>query len=299
MEKDYKKEYTIALLIDSDNLSTDYYDIIISELEELGNIKYKRVYGNFHGNNSWTNYALNKGITPIQAFAPVKGKNATDMVMAIDAMDIFYSDTVDAFCLATSDSDFARLAQRLKEGGMFVVVAGKEQSPDSLNNSCNKFLMLDVLFNMSKNKKTPSKDAKSSTQVKPKAKSVKSTLIKDSARDKINKKKDSVATCENIKISDIRIDENIVEKSSAEPEIAENIVEKPNIDLIKLAIESIINERSHDGWAYYAEVVAQLEKKYPQFNYKMYQAINKQDFFKNKIGCEMKTIGTSMMIKLI
>lgn len=252
-----EKEFTIALLIDSDNLSIDYYDIIMNELEEIGTIRYKRVYGNFDGSNPWTKNAIKNGITPIQAFAPVKGKNATDMVMAIDAMDIFYTGTVSAFCLATSDSDFARLAQRLKEGGMYVVVAGKEQSPESLNNSCNKFLMLDKLYEMSK----ASKDS-----------GLNSELI-------------------------VSIEEPKADKNTKKNE-TETIVSAPELKDIATAVDAIISERSHDGWAYYAEVVSQLEKKFPQFNYKLYGANGKQSFFKEKLGCEMETRATSAMIRM-
>lgn len=254
------KEYTFAVLIDSDNLSIDYYDTIIGEIEKIGIIRYKRVYGNFAGNNSWTKHAIKNGITPIQAFAPVKGKNATDIVMAIDAMDIFYTNTVDAFCLATSDSDFARLAQRLKEGGKYVVVAGKEQSSESLNNSCNKFLMLDILVKnidvVTKNNKKDNTKVSKTTATNKNTKSVK----------------------------------NSVEQ---EPKVS-----APTLSDIKVFVKEIIDEKAHDGWAYYAEVIPQLEKKYPQFNYKIYGAKGKKDFFTTKIGCEIKKVETSVMIKM-
>ena len=259
MNNTLNKEYTFALLIDSDNLSTDYYDIIINEIEELGQIRYKRIYGNFIPTNPWSQYAMQKGITPIQAFVPVKGKNATDMVMAIDCMDLFYSDTVDAFCLATSDSDFSRLAQRLKEGGKYVVIAGKEQSPEALNNSCHKFIMLDRLYEISKESKILREAEKETSESK--------------RNTKPNKPQE--------------------EKSSDE-----KTVSVPKLSEIKEVVKEIINERAHDGWAYYAEVIPQIEKRYPQFNYKIYGVSNKQDFFKNKIGCEMKTEDTSVMIKL-
>lgn len=141
-----EKEISFALLIDTDNVSPKYYDIIANELEEIGSIKIKRAYGDFNQNNAWKEKAIGEGILPMQAFPQTKGKNSTDLVMAIDAMDIFYSDAVDAFCIATSDSDFARLAQRLKEGGKYIVIAGEEKTPISLSKSSNKFIMLDKLF---------------------------------------------------------------------------------------------------------------------------------------------------------
>jgi hypothetical protein len=94
----------------------------------------------------------------------------------------------------------------------------------------------------------------------------------------------------------INIKKNI--KTAAKTVKDERTVSAPQLADIKSAIIEIINDRSHDGWAYYAEVVPQLEKKYPQFNYKLYGTKGKQDFFKTLIGCEMKTDGSSVMIKL-
>lgn len=253
---DNNKEKTIALLIDSDNLSTSYYGALMDELENLGEIRYKRVYGNFSDKkNGWTDFAIRKGITPVQVFAPVKKKNATDMLMTIDAMDIFYENTVDAFCLATNDSDFSRLAQRLKEGGMYVVVAGKENSPESLNSSCHKFVMLDVLSKKS-NKESEEPE---------------------------NKQK------------------NVENKWQKEDDAEEKVVGIPKLIDIKKVVSEIIEKRKREPseFAYYAEVVAQLIKRYPQFNHKLYQAKDRQDFFINKIGCEIKLVdNTSAMIKM-
>lgn len=139
--------YTIALLVDSDNISADYYDALMSELLALGNVTYKRVYGNFSlpNSKSWGELIVRESLTPIQIFSPVKKKNATDMFMAIDAMDILYSNKVNAFCLATSDSDFTRLALRLKEASAFVVGAGSNVTPESFVKACNRFLMIDEL----------------------------------------------------------------------------------------------------------------------------------------------------------
>ncbi len=164
-----EKEYSFALLIDTDNVSPKYYDIIVNELEEIGSIKVKRAYGDFIANNPWKEKSIGEGITPIQAFAPIKDKNSTDLVLTIDAMDIFYSELVDAFCIATSDSDFARLAQRLKEGGMYVVIAGEDKTPISLSKSSDKFLMLDKLYEA----RTPTKSRSEKESVKVEAPSVK------------------------------------------------------------------------------------------------------------------------------
>ncbi len=159
------KEYRFALLIDTDNVAPKYYDIIVDELEELGSLKIKRAYGDFHPGNPWKEKAISEGILPVQAFAQTKGKNSTDLVLTIDAMDIFYGEEVDAFCIATSDSDFARLAQRLKEGGKYIVIAGEDKTPISLSKSSDKFLMLDQLYT-AQNSTKPEKNQEIGTEQK-------------------------------------------------------------------------------------------------------------------------------------
>lgn len=171
------KEYKFALMIDTENVSSKYYELIINELDEMGSVKIKRAYGDFSSGNQWKEKAINEGVTPMQAFAQTKGKNSTDMVMVIDAMDIFYNKEVDAFCIATSDSDFARLAQRLKEGGMYVVIAGEEKTPASLSRSCDKFLMLNELYkNMKDEKETENVSSANKIVTMPKLKLIRSTV---------------------------------------------------------------------------------------------------------------------------
>mgnify|MGYP002528725943 FL=1 len=112
----------IAVLIDSENVSSRYASIIFNEIETYGFATYRRIYGNWTKNNGWSeNILLENSITPIQQFNYTSGKNSSDMTMVIDAMDILYSGNVDGFCLVTSDSDFTRLASRLRESGMLVL----------------------------------------------------------------------------------------------------------------------------------------------------------------------------------
>ncbi len=265
-----EKDYTIALLIDCDNLSADYYEIILNELSELGNIRYKRAYGDFSNskNKSWSELCIERAIVPIHTFAPVKKKNTSDMLIAIEAMDLFYKGDIDAFCLATSDSDFCRLGQRLIEGGMYVVIAGKEQSHISLSNSCDRFLMLDKL-----------KESLDASKQKDKKKGNNSQVSKNS-----NKKTTSTK-------------ETKSEKSNVNDE---EKVSAPTLEELKSKIANYIGKTKHydNGWANYNEVVILLEKEYPQFNYKIYNANNKQEFFKELIGCNMKTEGTTCRISM-
>ena len=117
------EEKRFALLIDSDNVSAKYIKDINEELAQYGNVTYKRIYGDWtaQDKNSWRKVLLEYSITPMQQYSYTFGKNATDSAMIIDAMDILYSGNVDGFCIVSSDSDFTRLAARLRESGMIVV----------------------------------------------------------------------------------------------------------------------------------------------------------------------------------
>ena len=136
-----------AVLIDADNVSDKYIKIILDEVSTQGVANYKRIYGNWTSPTmaSWKNVLLDYSVTPIQQYSYTTGKNATDSAMIIDAMDILYSGKVEGFCLVSSDSDFTRLASRLREGGMTVIGMGEKKTPKPFIAACNMFRYLDVL----------------------------------------------------------------------------------------------------------------------------------------------------------
>lgn len=137
------EEKRLAVLIDSDNVSAKYAQFVMQEVVKYGNPTYKRVYGDWEkGGNGWHAPAINYSIMPVQQTCYVAGKNATDFSMIIDAMDILYTGKVDGFVLVTSDSDFTRLAIRLREAGMFVVGIGELKTPRAFTASCNHFCYL-------------------------------------------------------------------------------------------------------------------------------------------------------------
>lgn len=140
-----KKQF--AVLIDSDNISAKYAASIFNEIENYGYASFRRIYGNWstRGNGWKEEILLENSITPVQQFAYTSGKNATDMAMVIDAMDILYSGKVDGFCLVTSDSDFTRLAMRLREENMYVIGMGESKTPMALTKACNKFIHLNLI----------------------------------------------------------------------------------------------------------------------------------------------------------
>ena len=137
----------IAVLIDEENISNKYIKLIIDEVTGFGTPTYKRVYGNFANPsvNAWQDSLRSYALTPVFQFNYTKGKNASDSAIIIDAMDILYSGKVDGFCLVTSDSDFTKLALRLREAGMLVIGMGEQKTPGSLVSACETFKFLDLL----------------------------------------------------------------------------------------------------------------------------------------------------------
>jgi uncharacterized LabA/DUF88 family protein len=146
MEKDKR----IAVLIDADNVSDKYIKYIIDEISNHGTPTYKRIYGDWTKPQlaSWKNVLLNYSISPIQQYSYTTGKNSTDAALIIDAMDILYSHNVDGFCIVSSDSDFTKLAARLREAGMYVIGMGEKKTPTPFISACEKFKYLEVLASM-------------------------------------------------------------------------------------------------------------------------------------------------------
>ena len=136
-----------ALLIDADNVSAKYIKPILDELSKYGTVTIKRIYGDWTStlHAKWKDALLDNSITPIQQFSYTVGKNATDSAMIIDAMDILYTNSVDGFCLVSSDSDFTRLASRIRESGLTVVGMGEKKTPTPFRKACDVFTTLELL----------------------------------------------------------------------------------------------------------------------------------------------------------
>jgi len=137
----------MAVLIDGDNIPSAHVKEMMEEIAKYGNPTIKRIYGDWTrpGLNKWKNLLLENAITPIQQYGYTTGKNATDSAMIIDAMDILYSAKVDGFCLVSSDSDFTRLATRLREAGMQVIGIGEKKTPNPFIVACDKFIYIEIL----------------------------------------------------------------------------------------------------------------------------------------------------------
>ncbi len=141
-------EDRIALLIDADNVSAKYIKPILDELSKYGNVTYKRIYGDWTRTNNagWKEELLQNSITPIQQFSYTYGKNATDSAMIIDAMDMLYTSELEGFCLVSSDSDFTKLACRLRESGKMVIGMGEDKTPSPFRKACDIFTVLELLL---------------------------------------------------------------------------------------------------------------------------------------------------------
>jgi len=144
----------IAVLIDGDNIPSAYVKEMTEEIAKYGNPTIKRIYGDWTKPNltKWKNLLLENAITPIQQYGYTTGKNATDSAMIIDAMDILYSGKVNGFCLVSSDSDFTRLATRLREAGMKVIGIGEKKTPNPFIVACDKFIYIEILKNQAEKK---------------------------------------------------------------------------------------------------------------------------------------------------
>jgi hypothetical protein len=137
----------LAVLIDADNAQASVIDGLLAEIARFGVASVKRIYGDFTSTrlSQWKQVLLEHSIQPVQQFAYTSGKNATDSSLIIDAMDLMYTRRFDGFCLVTSDSDFTRLAQRLREEGLMVYGFGEKKTPDAFRQACDTFIHTEVL----------------------------------------------------------------------------------------------------------------------------------------------------------
>ncbi|MCR5106678.1 MAG: NYN domain-containing protein [Lachnospiraceae bacterium] len=137
----------LAVLIDAENVSLKYIKYILDEVSNYGMATYKRAYGDWTNptTSNWKEVVLKNSITPIQQYSYTQGKNSSDSAMIIDAMDILYTGSVEGFCIVSSDSDFTKLAARLREAGMLVIGMGEKKTVEAFRASCTQFKYLEML----------------------------------------------------------------------------------------------------------------------------------------------------------
>lgn len=158
------KENKLAVLIDADNVPYSHVKEMLEEIAKNGTPTIKRIYADWTKPNAsgWKKVLLENAITPIQQYNYTTGKNSSDSAMIIDAMDILYSEKVNGFCIVSSDSDFTRLATRLREAGMIVIGFGEKKTPQPFITACDRFIYLEILQNGETKEKAKTKHKKES-----------------------------------------------------------------------------------------------------------------------------------------
>ena len=149
----------LAVLIDADNTSPDWTEAIFEEVATLGEASVRRIYGDFSGTQlrGWNKKLENFAVLPHQQFAYTKGKNSSDIALVIDAMDLLHSGRFDGFVLVSSDSDFTRLASRVREQGLDVFGIGREKTPEAFRKACKRFIFVENLLEADLDDDKPSK----------------------------------------------------------------------------------------------------------------------------------------------
>jgi len=227
------KDLKLAVLIDGDNIPSAYVKEMMEEIAKYGNPTIKRIYGDWTKPhlNKWKKILLENAITPIQSYSYTVGKNSTDSAMIIDAMDVLYSQKVTGFCIVSSDSDFTRLATRLREAAMTVIGIGEKKTPNPFIVACDKFIYLEILKNQVEAAAAEEEEeeaAKKSTKTGTGA--TKRTVTK--------RKKPKY--------------------------------EKVTPKVIRLIATSISDVADEDGWAFLGEVGNLVQKKQPNFDARIY-----------------------------
>ena len=251
-------EKRYAVLIDADNSSHQYIGIVMDEVSREGVITYKRIYGDWANPQlkSYKEILLEHAVTPIQQYSYTVGKNATDSALIIDAMDILYTGQVEGFCIVSSDSDFTKLACRLREAGMNVIGMGRSQTPKPFVKACNSFKFLDALL----------KDRERTAQEERTAAAPAAEQNHAGQGEPV----DTVDTGDTGDTGDTAEDSRTPERE------------------IRRAIVSFLQESDEEeGWVLVSLVGTQLQKKYPDFDPRNYGCRKTVDFL-DKLGFDIK-----------
>ena len=285
-----------AVLIDADNVSDRYIKTMLDEMAGEGEVTYKRIYGDWTKPSlaPWKKVLLEYSVTPIQQYSYTTGKNATDSAMIIDAMDILYSGNVEGFCLVTSDSDFTRLASRLRESGMLVVGMGEKKTPKAFSTACNKFKYLDILSGSKASNK--SEKAKAEKAKAEKEKAAKADKEKAAAAAKLAEKEkaEKEKAAKTSKIKSVKVLSKIKEEPPVEFHEEPPVEEEETItslDEIKRSLIDILREDSdEDGWVSTSDLGNKLLKRYSDFDVRNYGYSKLTPFLKSLKGFEMKSV---------
>jgi hypothetical protein len=259
---DEDEQRRLAVLIDADNAQPSVIEGLLAEVAKYGVASAKRIYGDFTSTRAtqWKQKLLEHSISPVQQFAYTSGKNATDSSLIIDAMDLMYTGRFDGMCLVSSDSDFTRLAQRLREGGLIVYGFGEQKTPDAVVQACDKFFYTEVLR----------ADAGPAVVAKPRAAKVAKVA-------KVPKRAAPAARAQPVSPPALPA----VTAGAARP--AAIAAAKPPVlplplELLRRAIEDASDEQ---GWAHLGAVGSYLTKIRPDFDPRLYGHRKLSDLLKH------------------
>jgi len=246
------KELKLAVLIDADNVPYSNVKGMMEEIAKYGTPTTKRIYADWTRPNAagWKNVLAEHAITPVQQYAYTYGKNSSDSALIIDAMDLLYSDKLDGFCIVSSDSDFTRLAVRLRESGMKVIGIGEKKTPKAFIAACDRFIFIEVLEGAKKKK--PAAVRNSPEPSEPKTVQIQGIAIPEPVATAMENKAKQKAT------------QKATEKA---PQKALNKVDQETIELIESTIEDIGDD---DGWAFLGDVGNLIVRKKPEFDPRNY-----------------------------
>lgn len=288
----------IALLIDAENVSPKYIKVILSEVSMYGTPAYKRIYGDWTTNemSSWKKVLSEHNIQPIQQFRYTQGKNASDSALIIDAMDILYAKNVDGFCLVSSDSDFTRLAARLRESRMFVIGMGESKTPTAFKSACDSFKYLDVLMSMNKAAEADAEPAPAAP-----AKAAPAPKKADKAAEKQPEKAEKAQRGSKKKADKPEKQEKAEPPAvHSEEELAGSFV--PLAEIVEKIREIIDYESDEDGYMTLSQVGVMLSRLYADFdsrNYgfsKLHKLIDYTKAFETRYQ-ELPSGGKNLMIR--
>lgn len=282
-----RDERQYAVLVDAENVSPKYINIIFDEASNYGITTYRRIYGDWTStrNSGWKEVLLDNSITPIQQYAYTDGKNASDSAMIIDAMDILYTENVDGFIIVSSDSDFTRLASRLRESGMSVIGMGESKTPSAFISACNSFKYLDILY-----------QSLESEDDEPEEEIVKQT-DKEKQNFNITPKESKKKNGQDRK--QYNYTKKTKQPSSPKQATAPKLQPQTKLTTIRKALKTIILENSDDdSWISLANLGNHLSKRFPDFDVRNYghkklvtfvQSLNDFEIDRRSVSSDGKT----------
>lgn len=288
------QEKRLAVLIDAENIAKKYIKVILDEISNYGIATYKRAYGDWTAPvlKGWKDEVLKNSITPMQTYSYTQGKNSTDSAMIIDAMDILYSGKVDGFCIVSSDSDFTRLASRLREAGMLVIGMGEKKTVEAFRTACTMFKYLEVLAAEDENQSDISREE------------IEETILKVIVDNEANDRETTVGELGN-KLSNRHADFDV--RNYGYSKLSKFLESMPNLELslhgnslnvrlkeseiTKDQIEKLVHDivDKEDGRVMsLPELKQKIEKKMPTFNVRDYKYSRFSQFIKDMDGLAVK-----------